>query len=198
MKKLGIFFCLTLITPALLAANLQVLLGQFQSMTADFSQTSVSQGSSLVRHASGTVSIVKPNRFRWQVLAPSKQLYVCDGKTLWTYEPALLQVIVRPLKNSFTGTPLLLLSGKVGDTLSLFSVQTLGHEHFLLTPKPSPNNLIKWVRLSFSGKVITTMVLENTLGQVTTVVFSHVQMNPSISLAQFTFNPPKGVDVLKQ
>ncbi|MGM8887334.1 outer membrane lipoprotein chaperone LolA, partial [Psychrobacter sp. 1U2] len=42
------------------------------------------------------------------------------------------------------------------------------------------------------------MVLNDTLGQTTSIKFNGIKLNPSVSSSQFNFTPPKGVDVINQ
>ena len=52
--------------------------------------------------------------------------------------------------------------------------------------------------MSFSGGKPVMMVLNDSLGQTTTIKFSGIKMNPSIGSSQFKFTPPKGVDIINQ
>jgi outer membrane lipoprotein carrier protein len=42
------------------------------------------------------------------------------------------------------------------------------------------------------------MILKDSLGQQTTINFSNVKLNPTLSANAFNFVPPKGTDVIDQ
>lgn len=171
-------------------------LNNFHNMTADVSQVTETQSGQDLS-SSGKIWISKPDRFRYQISKPNKQLYVSDGHQLWTYEQALLQVIVQPLNKQIEQTPMLLLSGKVEDVNKLFNVKSLAKNQFVLTPKKQ-DNLISKILLVFKLNHPEEMQLTNPFGQVTTITFTNVKLNRNMSQNFFRFTPPAGVDVLKQ
>ncbi len=174
---------------------LQTLLSKFRSLQAHFVETMVIQGNS--QQSSGEVAIQRPNRFRWTTTTPSEQLYVSDGKQLWQYEADLDQVTVQPINNQAAlYSPLMLLSGQVSDLSRLYTITVLGDEQFQLVPNSS-DSLINSMTLTFSHGVLSELDLTNTMGQVTTIVFSKVQMNQPIDSKLFQFVPPASADVLR-
>ena len=74
----------------------------------------------VTERATGTLSISRPNRFRWDYQQPYAQTIVADGRKLWLYDPDLEQVTVRSLEQGLGATPAMLLSGsgKVGDAFT--------------------------------------------------------------------------------
>lgn len=176
-------------------ADLQAQLARFHSLSASFTDTLTGQQGN-TQTSAGKVWIQKPNRFRWQVETPNKQLFVSDGKQLWNYEEDLQQVTVHPLDAQLSQTPLLLLSGKVANVNKLFTVVDLGSQRYQLTPKQQ-GGLIKQILLQFVGNKLRQLRLINTMGQVSTIHFTHVEINTPLPATLFQFTPPKGVDVLK-
>ena len=176
--------------------SLTHLLQQYHSFSANFTQvTTVASGDQ--RHASGQLWIAKPNHFRWQVLKPHKQLYVSNGKQVWTYDQDLQQATVQPLSSRLQGTPALLLSGKITKLYQWFSVKRLAPDQFLLMPK-RPDSLLQSITLQFNAQQqLHGLMVRNTTGQVTKITFQQVQLNPTIPASQFQFVPSKGVDVLR-
>lgn len=180
---------------AVYAQPLNEYLSNFQSLKANFTQVASSAlgGGS---NATGQVWIEKPGKFRWAVNKPHAQLFISDGKKLWRYEPALLQATVQPLTSQLSQTPLMLLSGQVKNINKLFTVKSYPDAVFKLFPKTA-NSLIKSIRLSFKNGKLYQFDLTSSAYQTTEVTFSNVVLNSGISASQFTFTPPKGVDVLK-
>jgi outer membrane lipoprotein carrier protein len=177
------------------SVSLNSLLQSFQTLHADFVQSSVTPGQA-PQQVSGTLDIQKPNRFRWQISQPNPQLFVADGKYLWNYEQDLEQVTVSPIAKQISNTPMLLLSGEVNQLNTLFTIQALDSYHYQLSPKQA-DSLIQSIIIGFSpdGK-LASMVLTNNMGQATQIQFSHVTLNASLPASLFHFSPPAGVDVL--
>ena len=123
MKK----FILLLFFPCLIFAatpvqQLQNNLSHIKSLSAKFTQTIKGDDGSVMQKSSGQLDILKPGKFRWETFTPMKQLIVCNGKNVWIYEPDLEQVTVKPLNNSLSETPILLLTNKT-DLSSRFLVK---------------------------------------------------------------------------
>ncbi|MDF2939648.1 MAG: outer rane lipoprotein carrier protein LolA [Gammaproteobacteria bacterium] len=196
LKKIFAFLILCSSTAfAAAPVSLDSLLSNFQSLQANFTQTSQTQGQA-AQQVTGTLAIQKPDRFRWEVTQPNPQLIVADGKSLWNYEEDLEQVTVNPIGQALSSTPMLLLSGEVTQLRTLFNVQALSPYQYQLTPKQS-DNLLKSVVIGFDqdGK-LASLILTNNMGQVTQIQFSNVKLNPSLSKKLFQFSAPSGVDVL--
>lgn len=171
-------------------------LASYQTLVANIRQVTETQSGQALK-SSGKLWIQRPDRFKYEISQPNEQLYVSDGKQLWNYEKALLQVVVHPLGQQIDQTPMLLLSGKVKNIGQLFTVKALSASSFILTPKDQ-DSLIAKIQLSFDHQKPETMVLTNPFGQITTIRFNQVKLNQKLSKALFQFKPPKGVDVLSQ
>ncbi|HUC28535.1 MAG TPA: outer membrane lipoprotein chaperone LolA [Candidatus Acidoferrum sp.] len=56
-----------------------------RSLQAEF--TELYQGSGIERTESGTLSLKKPGKMRWEYRSPREKLFVSDGKAAWFYVP---------------------------------------------------------------------------------------------------------------
>ena len=178
--------------------RVEKLLGNLQSLQAQFKQTLTDSKGQVTDQSSGTLAIRRPNRFRWDYTAPHEQLIVADGSRIWLYDPDLEQVTVRRLTDSLAGTPAMLLSGegKLADNFTVTQTsQDAQAQWVMMEPKRNDTDF-KWVRLGFSGEVLKFMQLADKLGQITTLEFSNVERNPQIDPAKFTFKVPEGADVI--
>ena len=176
-------------------ADLQHDLDSFHSMQASFAQIATTpQGQQL--RSQGQMWLAKPNQFRWQVKQPNAQLYVTNGKTLWTYEADLLQATEQPLQLHVSQMPILLLSGQISQLNKLFTVAQLKPGHYRLVPK-QPDGMIQSIGLAFDHGVPQQLIIRNSTGQITAIQFSNVVLNQPLSADLFHFTPPKGVDVLR-
>lgn len=179
------------------ANNLNNLLKNTQSMTANFSQTTKSSGKS--QSFSGVMAVARGNKFRWDTKSPSEQLIVANGNTMWVYDKDLAQVTKQSVNNQMGDAPALLLSGDPAKITSNFAVSqpVAGKNYYVLKPKSSSANF-KDLSISFNGGKPVMMVLNDNIGQTTTIKFTNISMNKKIPASQFSFTPPKGVDVISQ
>lgn len=186
------------------AKRLNTLLENTKSMSASFSQTTkgTSASSSSLsgnRTFTGTMSVQRPNQFRWETKSPSEQLIVANSSTLWIYDKDLEQATKQSVDNQVGNTPALLLSGDPDKIANNFKItQPNGNKnYYVLYPKSGDANF-KSLSISFNSGKPVMMVLNDSLGQTTSIKFSNIKMNNSISSSQFSFTPPQGVDVINQ
>lgn len=177
--------------------NLNRLLSGAKSMSASFSQTTKGGGKS--SNFSGTMSVERPNKFRWETKSPSEQLIVASGSTMWVYDKDLAQATRQSSNNQLGESPALLLSGNTAQIAQNFTVKqpNPAKNYYVLTPK-SANANFKNLAISFNGGRPVMMVLNDNLGQTTSIKFTNVSLNKTIPASQFSFTPPKGVDVIEQ
>ncbi len=177
--------------------QLNRLLSNTKSMSADFAQTTVA-GKKTTKF-SGSMSVQRPNQFRWETKSPAEQLIVANGDTLWVYDKDLQQATKQSVSNQVGETPALLLSGDPSQISRNFNVAqpNAGRNYFVLTPK-SANANFKNVSISFNGGRPVMMVLNDAIGQTTSIRFTNISLNKRLSNAQFDFTPPRGVDVISQ
>ena len=178
------------------AQRLNKLLTNTKSMTASFSQTTKGASSGSFK---GVMSVQRPNNFRWETQSPSQQLIVANGSSMWIYDKDLEQATKQAVDSQVGNTPALLLSGDPSKIDQNFKITQPydNKNYYVLYPKSSDASF-KSLSISFSGGKPVMMVLNDTLGQTTSIKFSGIKLNPSISSSQFKFTPPKGVDVINQ
>lgn len=178
------------------AKRLNTLLTGTKSMSANFSQTTKGGKSGSF---TGTMSVQRPNNFRWETRSPSQQLIVANGSSMWVYDKDLEQATKQAVDSQVGNTPALLLSGDPSKIANNFKItQPYNNKNYYVLYPKSGDASFKNLSISFSGGKPTMMVLNDTLGQTTSIKFSGIKLNPSISSSQFKFTPPKGVDVINQ
>ena len=183
-------------TPETAAKNLNKLLTGTRSMTANFSQTTKAGGKT--SNYSGTMAFARQNQFRWVTTSPSEQLIVANGNTMWVYDKDLAQATKQSAKNQVGETPALLLSGDPNQINKSFIVSqpNASKNYYVLKPRGAGN--FKDLSISFNGGKPVMIVLNDAIGQTTSIKFSNIKMNPKISSDQFSFTPPAGTDVIEQ
>lgn len=197
------------------AANqLNALLGKTRSLKAEFVQTTTTkkkvkkttpkqpqrlQASGLNKNFSGTMMVQRPNKFRWETKQPAEQLIVADNKTLWIYDPDLEQATQQKVDKQVANTPALLLSGSPEKIMKSFRVTqpNANKDVFVLYPK-TQDAVFETLAIAFIDGKPRSMVLNDALGQVTTIKFTKITQNPRLKASLFKFTPPQGVDVIYQ
>ena len=180
-------------------ARIDAYLETLSTLTADFVQVVQDKQGQVTERASGTLSISRPNRFRWDYQQPYAQTIVADGRKLWLYDPDLEQVTVRSLEQGLGATPAMLLSGsgKVGDAFSAGPIdQQQGLTWYRLSPKQKGSDFER-VSLGFDSRnELAAMELVDKLRQTTTIEFSRVKRGAALGDSLFRFVPPPGADVI--
>ncbi|MBQ0743329.1 MAG: outer membrane lipoprotein chaperone LolA [Pseudomonas sp.] len=182
------------------AQRLNTLLSNASTMTADFSQMTLSANGASMQETTGNLALKRPGMFRWHTDAPAEQELVSNGQTIWLYDPDLEQVTIQEMDQRLTHTPALLLSGDVSKLQENFTItwEDSGNViDFTLTPKVS-DTLFDSLRLSFRDGVINDMQMSDAVGQRTNILFQDVQLNQSMNEEQFTFDIPDGIDVISE
>lgn len=196
---LGLALCPLAALAADSIARVDAYLARLTTLTAEFVQVVQDKQGQVTERASGTLSISRPNRFRWDYQQPYAQTIVADGRKLWLYDPDLGQVTVRSLEQGLGATPAMLLSGsgKVGDAFSAGPIEPQqGLTWYRLAPKQKGSDFER-VSLGFDGRdELAAMELVDKLGQTTTIEFSRVRRGAVLGDAPFRFVPPAGADVI--
>ena len=205
IRKLAFLASLVLAAAAQAQTPLDSYLTHLKTLRAGFAQTVTDGKGRQVQKAQGTLIIVRPGRFRWELTPDggAPQLMVADGKNLWFYDRDLEQVSVKPATAALTATPAGLLSGE-GNIRELFSVAPAGRKDgldwVLVTPKESDADF-REARLAFgTGQrqegELKRMVLKDKLGQTVRLDFFTSERNPPVAEAEVKFTPPAGADVI--
>ena len=174
-------------------------LGSLKTLRADFVQVVRDRQGQITNRATGTLSIARPDRFRWDYRQPYLQTIVADGRRLWLYDADLEQVTVRPLEQGLGSTPAMLLSGagKAADAFAAGSTERRDEYTWCeLIPKQRGSDFER-VALAFNAKgELAAMELVDKLGQATEIGLRGVVRNGKVDESAFQFVPPRGADVI--
>jgi outer membrane lipoprotein carrier protein len=181
------------------ATRVDAYLASVKTLSADFAQVVRNRDGQVVDRASGTLSLSRPDRFRWDYRQPYLQTIVADGERLWLYDSDLEQVTVRALEAGLGSTPAMLLSGsgKVGDAFASVALERQGEWTWARLRPTQEGSDFDAVALAFDARgELAAMELRDKLGQATVIEFGSVRRNPSLDPALFRFEPPPGADVI--
>jgi outer membrane lipoprotein carrier protein len=194
----GLWLCLGP-APVLAAPEaLQRFVQDVETLSARFEQVQRDEKGAVLQASSGRLWLARPGRFRWTYEQPYRQEIVCDGKTLWQYDPDLAQVMVRPAGATLQGTPAQLLTDRTG-LEKHFRIEDLGTEggvaRLRLLPKAADADF-KSVELWLADGAPRRMRFEDPLGGASEVTFSEARTNAPVDASRFSFVIPKGTEVI--
>lgn len=194
--------------------NLIKQLHGIQNITADFEQSTkltnarpVAQsntGKPMNQHMnqkfSGVMKVARPGKFYWETLQPAKQLIVTTGKSVWIYDPDLEQAVKQDLDDQVANTPALLLSGNAQEIMKAYDVSQPDAKktYYSLKPKDSEGAFERLLISFGKNNAPTLMILEDSMGQTTTINFKNVKVNTKFNQGVFNFAPPQGTDIIEQ
>jgi len=182
------------------APSIEDYFSNLDSFEARFVQRLFNAEQELEEESSGVIKIQRPDRFYLQYREPYEQLYIADGRRLWSYDTDLEQVIVKQQKNLLRDTPAMILSNPENLQRQYHVAQSNSGDNltwFRLTPKSSENQFEE-VQLGFDSEQIRIMELKDGFGRITRLEFDDIRRNPPFSAETFRFTPPAGVDVIEQ
>ncbi|KAF7599679.1 MAG: outer membrane lipoprotein carrier protein LolA [Candidatus Dactylopiibacterium carminicum] len=193
---------LCLLAPALASAaaldQLKHFLEQTKTARASFSQQVITKTGRPGQQASGSMSFLRPGKFRWEYTKPYNQLIVGDGSKLWSYDKDLEQVVIKPMGDTLGATPAALLAGS-NDLQKNFTLREDGTANGLewleATPRTSEAGFER-VRIGLKDNLPQAMEVRDNFGQTTMLSFTGFERNPPLPADQFRFTPPPGVDVV--
>ncbi len=178
--------------------KLAALLSGYDTFSARFEQFTNNNNGRRAQESSGELQLAKPNKFYWSTLKPFPQTIVGDGNHIWVYDPDLEQVTRKPGDTS-NNAPAMLLNGQINELEQDYQISSptaTGNELlFDLAPREENSSFAR-IRLFFVNKLLTELMLEDHLGQRTTVLLSEQKINPALAVNHFSFIPPDGVDVI--
>jgi outer membrane lipoprotein carrier protein len=177
------------------SARLDAFLDGVRSLTAGFEQELWNEGE-LQQTDRGSLSLKRPNRFRWTYDAPAELVIVADGTTLKIYDKELAEVTVTPFDDTVGSSPAVLLSGdrNVREDFDVVRTYTLDALDWVeLEPKSASD--FSSISIGFSGAEPRRLELVDGLGMITRIEFDNVVVNPEIADDVFHLDVPPGVDV---
>ncbi|MBI2382947.1 MAG: outer membrane lipoprotein chaperone LolA [Gammaproteobacteria bacterium] len=178
---------------------LQQFVDGVQNLSARFEQVQTDDKGEVIQKSSGTMRLARPGKFRWSYEKPYEQLMICDGRTIWLYDPDLAQVTVREAKDALAGTPAELLSkgGAIGGQFRIEDAGVAdGARVVRLIPKAADSDF-KSIELWLRDGTPTRMRFADQLGGTSEVTFGDIRKNAGVDDKQFRFEVPKGVEIIQ-
>lgn len=207
MIKIGKMLAgLILLVPVVAGAN---ALDQFKNFVAstraargEFTQQlvrTVDGNPKLSNSSSGTFLFARPGKFIWLYQKPYEQLLQADGENLYIYDKDLNQVTIRKLGDALGSSPAAILFGS-NELEKNFTLKDGGLRNGLEWLQAIPkarDTTFDQIGIGLRNGVPEAMELHDSFGQVSLLSFRKFEKNPPMSINQFNFVLPKGVDVFR-
>lgn len=173
---------------------------QLHSLTAEFTETY--SGLGRTRTESGSLSLLKPGRMRWDYSAPAGKLFLLDGKYAWFYakgDQQVQRIAAKELNDLRSPLRFLLGHTQLEKEIDHLAGAPTANGNFTLSGIPhGQEQRIQRLALTVTASgVITAIEIQETDGAVTRFTFTGEQPNAAIPAAQFHFTPPQGVPVVE-
>jgi outer membrane lipoprotein carrier protein len=175
-----------------------------RTLQAEFTESY--RGAGRERIESGTLSLKKPGKMRWEYRSPKEKLFVSDGKTAWFYVPEDRQARKSSAKKlEDLRSPLAFLLGKTKlerelRGLSLApDVEPLESGDVVLrgVPKGLEDQISEIVLEVTPDKRIARLIMQEVDGASTEYRFSDQKEDVSIQDARFGFKPPAETEIVE-
>lgn len=182
------------------ARQLEELLASIQTFQADVRQLIVESSGGVLEESIIKFKLKRPDGFYWETLEPFPELIVTDGKTLWNYQPDLLQVTLENWESERSELAAQLLSGRMAEIEADYFITggDIGNGtawEFVLEPV-DPASLYERVTLYFRDRRLDAIHVDNGNGQRTFWEFFEHVLDAPLADEEFVFTPPADIEVL--
>ena len=151
---------------------------------------------------SGTLTLRKPGRMRWDYAKPAGKLFLSDGKNVYLYTPEANRVEKMPLKESEDWrAPLAFLLGKLDFAREFRDIELKPDgSNYIITAKAKSDKLpYDAVRITMTPTyTITNLVVTGQDQSVLTFDFANEKLNVAVNDGIFKFIMPPGATLVNQ
>ncbi len=176
---------------------------QLHSLKAGFIESY--EGLGLQRTESGTLTLAKPGRMRWDYSSPPGKLFLLDGKYAWFYlkgDPQVQRMDEKELDDLRSPLRFLLGHTELEKEMTSLALTSAPGGRFTLSGQPkgpgnSPDKRVQRLALTVTADgTIVGIEIEEADGALTRFTFTGEAANVPIPADQFRFTPPPGVPVV--
>ncbi|KUJ72210.1 outer membrane lipoprotein carrier protein LolA [Thiomicrospira sp. WB1] len=173
-------------------------LASLNTYQAEFVQTQPDESTFSQHRSEGHFVLERPGLLKWVYESPTPQTIVVDGQNVWIWDKDLDQVTVQALNELERDFPLswLLYDAPLTERFTIIAGSVKDGVHwFNLAPREGTFFQSLEIALDEKGRLVQLWMYQSS-DNVTKVRFENIEQNQPVSMDQFQFEPPKGVDVL--
>ncbi len=177
--------------------RLNKALKNLDNLTAEFKQTLRDEDKQVVQQSRGTLALQRPGKFAWIYIDPFEQQIIADGSELWIYDIELDQVTVKPMDESLSSAPIMLLmkQSNVGEQFRVSEVGQRKYLYWVELESQAPDLEFTHIYIGLEDGNVRAMEMRDRFGQSTQIVFENLRTGVIHDPRIFQFEPPPGVDV---
>jgi len=172
-----------------------------QDIAAKFEQEAVVASIGKTERSSGSVTIKRPGRMRWEYRSPEERIIALDGDTIRMYLPEDQQLQVASLDAGVfppTALDFLLGEGKLDQSFEAKELEANGRSELGLRLEPRTDQSFDYLEIWVSPEEhqLRESVVVDLFGNRTSVRFSEMAENQGVEDAAFKVDVPAGTDVI--
>ena len=169
------------------------------TLQAKFEQSVLDTENATTGLMHGLFLLSRPGKFRWDYVAPRKQVILADGRDVYVIEEDLKQVTRHYQRWALKGTPAAFLTTdeSVDKDFEVIEIgERVGMQWLELIPR-DPESDFNRVLLAFAGKDLRHLELNDKFGQISRFRFFDVERNVPIDPELFVYQGEDDWDVLQ-
>jgi outer membrane lipoprotein carrier protein len=189
-----------------LVNSVQSAYSSVSSMEAQFLQSSYLQALDVSELSSGVMKFLKPGKMRWDYEEPEKQSFVVKDSTVYLYQPDQNQMVIDQFSSVvLSDLPVGFIMG-IGDLSKSFTIGSAckGPDGTILEMSPAAkpggkkDDSLKGFKLLVnpSSSMPSGALITDVGGNITSILFREMKINPKLDSTAFTLKVPKGTDVV--
>jgi outer membrane lipoprotein carrier protein len=187
-----------------IASRVDARYNRMRTLTAEF--TELYSGAGVTRQESGTLTLKRSGKMRWEFVQPKEKLFVSDGKTAYFYVPAERQVrraAVKKLDDFHSPIRYLLGRSRLNSEFQDLRVEAsekpwrAGNVVLAGVPKHLSDRVERVLLEISPGSIIERIVIFEVDGSATEFRFSKVVEDAPVADEYFRFRVPSGVETIE-
>ena len=159
-----------------------------KTFQSHFEQIIRDEQGEIIDKMEGTISIEKPDNFRWHYKRPYEQIIIGNGVKLLSYDIDLNNITLRDYRSINNTAPIIMLKGDEDSVRNLKLINSYydGDNLFWVNAQYQLSNNDKFIfDVAFSNKVIVKMLIKDSLNQDMIINFLNPVFNKKMDAGLF-------------
>ena len=170
-------------------AALKSLLSEMTHYSASFQQTVADEDGDIVHEATGTLTMTRPDKLRWETAFPDETLLIADGDAVWNIDTFVEQVTIIDQSQAISDNPVILLTSNDPEIWDDFKVSKDTEGKFTVTPKTGGGQ-IQSLTMRFDSDILASLTMLDAQSQTSNLVFSSINVTDEPDSSLFTVSIP--------
>ena len=168
---------------------LKRLLSDMTHYAASFQQTVSDEAGDVVHEATGTLTMTRPDKLRWETAFPDETLLIADGDAVWNIDTFVEQVTIIDQSQAIADNPVILLTSNDPAIWDDFTVTEGAEGKYTVRPKKDDGQ-IQSLTMHFDNHTLASLTMLDAQSQTSNLVFSSVNVTDEPDSSLFTVSIP--------